>query len=504
MTTRERPNAESENVGEEVQLAPYFIDAKITDLYGKSLSFLVAGRMCWMCRQGWDDYQVILSEPRELIGTIAGHCATQQDYLLPDTPLREAIFRALLANANAPMTANEISAVLTQKWAMTPFPRDTSPEVIQRLMDSDAYYCIGPASETDIGVTIKKPHGGRRRTTTKEPDPPKPEPEPKPSIQPDYGDPFQPTPGVPATAADFAMSDRFAKLLYWLSSYGDGTLQTFAQACKTLNREQEWRGGVGSVIRRLRLLGHLELSDDGSKWSAAPSAFVRFSDGSGNGFLAGMRTLSLLADAGSLCVTNQPDHMGPPRVETTWDDPRNSATNIADAGAVSTDLAQLLPSVNAWKATLPTRNPVISDYDAEVWDGTKFIPCVIYEGDSRPSGMYALSRTLQGREIALTLFYDQSSGRWLSGDWYGLRFLALQAAGFETRAIHVSDTNELLIPDAQRMPMLYERALVLASGLLPDRAPNRNWLKYGGIPIELARTLCGKLNVQLEQETNRA
>ena len=25
---------------------------------------------------------------------------------------------------------------------MTPFPRDTSPQVIQRLLDNSAYYCI--------------------------------------------------------------------------------------------------------------------------------------------------------------------------------------------------------------------------------------------------------------------------------------------------------------------------------------------------------------------------
>lgn len=504
MTVHENPNAESENAGEEKQFAPYFIDADIAEASRKSLSLLAASRMCWMCRQGWDDFQVIATNPSELMATIATHCSDQQDYLLPDTPLREAIFRALLAKANAPMTAERISAVLTEKWAMTPFPRDTSPAVIQRLIDSDAYYCIGPASPTEDGVPIKKRRGGKRSATTKKQnDPPKQRVEAL--AHPDYGDPFQPSATAPAIAADPAMSDRFAKLLYWLSSYGDGTRQTFAQACQTLSVEEEGRGGVGSVIRRLRLLGHLEISDDGSKWAAAPSAFVRFPDGSGNGFLAGLRTQSLLSDARAHDVTSQPDDMGPPRVETTWEDAQNSALDMADSGAVSTELAQLLPSLNAWRDTLPTRNPVVAQYDkTEVWDGAGFIPCVIYEGDGRPSGMYTLTRTVHNREHTQTLFFDQPRGRWLSGDWYGLRFLALQATGFETKAIHVSDTNELLIPDAQRLPMLYERVLVLASGLLPDRAPNRSWLKYNDIPYELARTLCRKLNVQLSEETNGA
>ena len=119
MTTYENPNAESENAGEEVQYPRYFIDSEIADVSGRSLSFIIANRMCWMCRQRWDDVQAILADPSDLMGIIAGHCAAQQDYLLPDTPLREAIFRALLANANEPMTAEKISAVLIEKWAMT-------------------------------------------------------------------------------------------------------------------------------------------------------------------------------------------------------------------------------------------------------------------------------------------------------------------------------------------------------------------------------------------------
>ena len=30
---------------------------------------------------------------------------------------------------------------------MTPFPRDTSPRVIRRLLDNSAYYCIAPVPE---------------------------------------------------------------------------------------------------------------------------------------------------------------------------------------------------------------------------------------------------------------------------------------------------------------------------------------------------------------------
>ena len=45
--------------------------------------------------------------------------------------------------------------------------------------------------------------------------------------------------------------------------------------------------------------------------------------------------------------------------------------------------------------------------------------------------------------------------------------------------------------------MLYERALVLASGMLPERDKNYKWLKYTNISNELVQQLAEKLNLQL-------
>ena len=64
------------------------------------------------------------------------------DFLLPDTPLKEAIFRVILAHGNEPMTAEDISEILTERWAMTAYPRDVTPQVIQRLLENSETYCI--------------------------------------------------------------------------------------------------------------------------------------------------------------------------------------------------------------------------------------------------------------------------------------------------------------------------------------------------------------------------
>ena len=123
---------------------PYFIDPGAAEASRRSLSVLIASRQCYMCQQGFDEEQIVGSDPLLFTDQISAHCSGEQDYLLPDTPMKEAIFRVFLAHGNQPMDADQISAYLGDKWAMTPFPRSTAPEVVQRLLDSSPYYCIAP------------------------------------------------------------------------------------------------------------------------------------------------------------------------------------------------------------------------------------------------------------------------------------------------------------------------------------------------------------------------
>ena len=51
------------------------------------------------------------------------------------------------------MTTEEISLILTEKWAMSPFPRDLSPKVMERLLDHSESYCIGQIADPVKGET---------------------------------------------------------------------------------------------------------------------------------------------------------------------------------------------------------------------------------------------------------------------------------------------------------------------------------------------------------------
>ena len=327
----------------------------------------------------------------------------------------------------------------------------------------------------------------------------------------DPGDPFEQSDSWQAQEALPEVCARFEQLLHWLSARGGGTWDAFNQAVDTLGVSDD-RQGVRSALRRLSLLGHIDLSDDGSRWSVSPAALVRFPDDPGGGFLAGQRTGPLLRNVGelwSLNETRQIHYPGPPRIDFDSGVPQGADAvailGVSDAGATSTQLADLLPNLNEWKDSLQSlSNLSTGAYDIEKWYGGDFQTCDavydrggIYHGES---GMYRLSRngTRSGR--SLTMFFDQPAQRWLRGDWYGLRFLALETEHAGVEAFHDSTAGELLIPASQRWPLLYERALTLASGLLPGRAANPDWLSYSRIPLNLARTLCIKLNVTLREE----
>ena len=124
----------------------YFIDAGKAEERSRSLPVMIASRQCYMCQQSAQE-ALATSEASEFIDRIVEHCAQEQDYLLEDTPLKEAIFRVLLSRGNAPMNAGEISAALSEKWAVATNQRNTTERIIRRLLDHSESYCIAPHHE---------------------------------------------------------------------------------------------------------------------------------------------------------------------------------------------------------------------------------------------------------------------------------------------------------------------------------------------------------------------
>jgi hypothetical protein len=274
-------------------------------------------------------------------------------------------------------------------------------------------------------------------------------------------DPFRADVAVGEAETDSALGSKAEHLLWYLSSLGGGRWSAFSVACTALE--------VGDLARRLarslRLLGHLEVSSDGERWSVTPPTClrVRQPDGTALRFWAGARTAATTGER-SL------QQGGPSRL-LAGETAREELVNPAER------LAPLLPTLEEYRASLGVVGGVSAvQHKFAKFDGLAFKP-VTFEGEP---GLYEVT----GREgRTLTLLYSQ--GQWLKGDWYGLRYLTLQASGLLLSARYDAERWSLALPADQRPPELFERALVLCSGLLPSR--RERWLTYQNVPPSVAQ-----------------
>lgn len=302
---------------------------------------------------------------------------------------------------------------------------------------------------------------------------------------------------------NLARTQQYDKLLFWVSAIGTGTWPQFRGACEALGLATR-PGAPRQILRRFRLLGHAETSGDGMTWSVAPAviADVASADGQTRAVLCGQRDSALLQDIhrfASVVEVIQPEGQGPAVVQVLGSvvDLRLPGRVLAHGGDVSETLAEVLPPLHGWVAALPTVSRVIPHaYTVRRYNGFSFEDAE-FIGES---GLYELSSSSPGStpRPPLTLFYDATRERWIRGDWYGLRFLACQSLGMSTDARYDSGTHRLAVPFETRWPELYERALVLGSGMLPRR--RGAWMVYEAIAPTVSQHLAEKLSISLQED----
>ena len=248
---------------------------------------------------------------------------------------------------------------------------------------------------------------------------------------------------------------------------------------------------VDTFSRALEALGHLEVRRDPTtlqpiEWEIAPTALVGTRDGSA---IAGYWPNTIL---GSLVdgivaidaeVDQTPQFGGPSR----WSIARSTAEIIAVAdipGLVVAesawrDLASALPPISAVVDALPRRtasaigNIRWFDPRSASWSDSAdlYAPGAYRLGRYAPIDLIRSPRDLdEGTMATSRVQLSKHAAAWLLE---GKPMLAYNRA-----------TEELTVPLGADLPGLYERAVVLASGLLPTRA-NRS-LVYHFVPEELA------------------
>jgi hypothetical protein len=302
---------------------------------------------------------------------------------------------------------------------------------------------------------------------------------------------------------DPAADERFEHLLWWISARGHGAWADLAAAIQAL-QVGDAQLSPAAVVRNLVLLGHMESRPLDGAWSVARPCLVTPSLGEGPCFLAGARTCDLAhAETGvdTLVRNPQPDGSGPVRLDLAGNPPP-PFSDSQRFGKVSSRLAGLVPNLAAWLDTLPILDrPSLGGggmerFDGSAWQSDPSITETDF-GYRGASGLYRFINT-EGSP-AWTAFFKIETQRWHRADLTGLKFVALaNDAADKLQALLTGAHGDLLIPRSQRWPLLYERALVLASGWLP--AVDGAYLRYRSVGSSLARTLTGKLGVRLEED----
>jgi hypothetical protein len=332
----------------------------------------------------------------------------------------------------------------------------------------------------------------------------------KPVVPNDDPNPFNLLDDVSSPITDSLPPENYDHLLYWISSLGSGSWESFRSACNMLQIPEPKR-----LLRRLKLLGHIETSADGSRWSGTPIALVsvKASQPDSQEFiLCGQRSsnlLDILGESTFIDYIEQPQRdaplcirirleANPEAIDQLVEVLRDRNISIQNVGNASLKFAKALPTWQEWMLTLPRISAPILGYDYEYYDieQARFIGCDF----PNLTGMYQLKHQRLLQLSPHVCFFDQTSDRWFQGDWYGLRFLALQYSDQRLSANYDRAINNLYIPLSQRWSEIYERALVLSSGCLPSEVKTNHsgrTLQYQNVQAEVAELLASKLNINL-------
>jgi hypothetical protein len=291
--------------------------------------------------------------------------------------------------------------------------------------------------------------------------------------------------------------DLLNKLLWWCSAKGEGSYRVFKNACSMLGLEEVREGAAWSLLRSLVLLGHLEFSAVNGRisWGAVPTCIVR--PRNAPPYLAGKQTPMVVDELGRILELHQDSSNGGP---ARWSVSEHSleAMGLME-GIVVVDepaegISNLLLPFEEWFDGLE-EDPDLAPhrYTLKRFNGREFVPI---EDASPPAGLYEATRHEGHSAKPVMTYFD--GNRWLRAGFYDLRWIASRK-GEDRMTVALGKDGALLVPAQARWPLLYERALVLASGKLPRIVMDGNTqrLAYDGIGSGLARKLSDLLGIEL-------
>lgn len=122
----------------------WFIDLGWFQQNTRSISVLVESRLCARCHK---QLAAEGKEPAdlELLSMVKDCCSQAPEFITGQLPILESAFRLFLANGNQPLTLEELGKQLTEKRGGD--TSRTSEKILSRLLQSDQFYGLKPASD---------------------------------------------------------------------------------------------------------------------------------------------------------------------------------------------------------------------------------------------------------------------------------------------------------------------------------------------------------------------
>ncbi|MBI4220749.1 MAG: hypothetical protein HY682_11440 [Chloroflexi bacterium] len=117
----------------------YVVDFEAMEAAGKSPEFFIRTRLCADAQPNAASAKSV----KDLLKLMASECAGKPDFIAPNTPLTEAVFRLLLAAGNRPLSVRDIQDGLTDAWASVIYMKDLSEELLRRMLETPNAYFIG-------------------------------------------------------------------------------------------------------------------------------------------------------------------------------------------------------------------------------------------------------------------------------------------------------------------------------------------------------------------------
>ena len=108
------------------------------DQLNRSAIHLIAGRLTEACPSF--DRPIHELSVSELIREIKEFHTDADEYIRFDMPIKEIVFRTLLARGNEPLALSDLHHELTGRWSNALRPISIDESLLKRVLETDTYY----------------------------------------------------------------------------------------------------------------------------------------------------------------------------------------------------------------------------------------------------------------------------------------------------------------------------------------------------------------------------